>query len=103
MRMGVQATILFAAMLFGTYGCKGSSASAPVDSEPSSGGEVPMGGGEAVEGEPGPATRGKGDDARGKPVGCNASRAVPPASAPDDVFEGDEVVRRRRECGGVRR
>jgi tetratricopeptide (TPR) repeat protein len=49
MRTGVQATILIAAMLFATYGCKGSSE--PVDWETSAGGE-------AVEGEPGPATAG---------------------------------------------
>ncbi len=70
MRMGVQATILFAAMLFGTYGCKGSSASAPVDSEPSSGGEVPMGGGQAVEGEPGPATAGRATTPEESPWGA---------------------------------
>jgi len=54
MRIGVQAMIVIAAMLSATYGCKGSSASAPVDLEPSAGGEVPAGVGEAGQAEPGP-------------------------------------------------
>ena len=70
MRTGVQATILVAAMFFGTYGCKGSSASAPVGSEPSSGGEVPMGGGQAVEGEPSPATAGRATTPEESPWGA---------------------------------
>ncbi len=53
MRTVVEATILIAAMLLGAYGCKGSSASEPVDLETGTGGEVPVGGGAAVEVGPG--------------------------------------------------
>ncbi len=59
MRIGVQAMIVIAAMLSATYGCKGSSASAPVDLEPSAGGEVPAGVGEAGQAEPGPDGEGE--------------------------------------------
>ncbi|MBT8469072.1 MAG: tetratricopeptide repeat protein, partial [Deltaproteobacteria bacterium] len=54
MRTGVQATILIAAIQFAAYGCKGSSASEPVDLETDTGGEVPASGGAAAEVEPGP-------------------------------------------------
>ena len=59
MRIGVQATIVIAAMLFATYGCKGSSGAAPVDLEPSAGGEVTAGVGEAGQAEPGPDGEGE--------------------------------------------
>ena len=59
MRMGLQATTVIAAMLFATYGCKGSSSSAPADVEPSAGGEAPIELGEGVEGEPGPSGAGE--------------------------------------------
>ncbi|MGB3049373.1 MAG: tetratricopeptide repeat protein [Polyangiales bacterium] len=62
--MGVQTTVLIAATLFATYGCKGTSASAPVELEPSTGGEVPVAGGAAVAGEPGQAAVGGTEAAR---------------------------------------
>jgi tetratricopeptide (TPR) repeat protein len=56
MQTGAQTWILIAAMLFATYGCKGSSASTSGELDPSTGGEVPVGSGESVEGEPGQAS-----------------------------------------------
>ena len=55
MHMGVKTTILTAATLLAMYGCKGSSASGPVDAESSAGGEAPAGVGDVVAARPGPS------------------------------------------------
>lgn len=58
MRLDISTTVLIGAMLLATYGCKGSSASEPIDSETSSGGEVAAGAGEQEPGAPGETTSG---------------------------------------------
>jgi len=50
MRLEISTTLLIGAMLLAAYGCKGTSPSAPVDSEASSGGEVPAAPGEQEPG-----------------------------------------------------